>query len=53
MKVYITPGHTPGSTTYEFTTHENGKGYKALVMGGPEASQTSKRRSSFTRGRCA
>ena len=35
MKVYITPGHTPGSTTYEFTTHENGKGYKALVMGGP------------------
>lgn len=35
IKVYITPGHTPGSTTYEFTTHENGKSYKTLVMGGP------------------
>jgi metallo-beta-lactamase class B len=35
IKVYIMPGHTPGSTTYEFTTHENGKGYKTLVMGGP------------------
>jgi metallo-beta-lactamase class B len=35
IKVYVTPGHTAGSTTYEFTTHENGKGYKTLVMGGP------------------
>jgi len=35
IKVYITPGHTAGSTTYEFTTHENGKGYKTVVMGGP------------------
>ena len=35
VKVYLTPGHTPGSTTYTFTTHENGKSYKTMVMGGP------------------
>jgi metallo-beta-lactamase class B len=35
LKVYVMPGHTPGSVSYEFTTHENGKGYKSLAMGGP------------------
>ncbi len=35
LKVYIMPGHTPGSVTYEFTAYDNKKPYKALVFGGP------------------
>ena len=35
IKVYVMGGHTPGSVSYEFTTHENGKAYKSFVMGGP------------------
>ena len=35
LKVYIMPGHTPGSLTYEFTAFDNKKPYKALVFGGP------------------
>jgi metallo-beta-lactamase class B len=36
IKVYITPGHTPGSASFEFTVHEGGKAYKAFLFGGPE-----------------
>jgi len=36
IKAYLTPGHTPGSISYEFTVHENGKAYKAFLFGGPE-----------------
>src|SRR5882672_8903693 len=32
IKVYITPGHTPGSASFEFTVHENGKAYKAFMF---------------------
>jgi metallo-beta-lactamase class B len=35
LKVYIMPGHTPGSVTYTFTAYDNKKPYKALVFGGP------------------
>jgi metallo-beta-lactamase class B len=35
LKVYIMPGHTPGSVTYTFTAFDNKKPYKALVFGGP------------------
>jgi len=36
IKAYVTPGHTPGSVSYEFTVHEGGKAYKAFLFGGPE-----------------
>jgi metallo-beta-lactamase class B len=35
LKVYILPGHTPASPAYEFTAFDKGKGYKALIFGGP------------------
>lgn len=35
LKVYILPGHTPGSPSYEFTAYDNKKPYKAFVFGGP------------------
>jgi len=35
IKVYVLPGHTPGSPAFEFTTFDNKKGYKTLVFGGP------------------
>ncbi|PYR67785.1 MAG: MBL fold metallo-hydrolase, partial [Acidobacteria bacterium] len=35
IKVYVLPGHTPGSPAYEFTAFDKGKGYKAFVFGGP------------------
>jgi metallo-beta-lactamase class B len=36
LKVYVTPGHTPGSASFEFTVYDNGKPYKAFMFGGPE-----------------
>jgi metallo-beta-lactamase class B len=36
IKVYVTPGHTPGSASFEFTVFDNGKPYKAFMFGGPE-----------------
>ena len=36
IKAYLTPGHTPGSVSFEFTVHEAGKAYKAFLFGGPE-----------------
>ena len=35
LSTAVMGGHTPGSVSYEFTTHENGKAYKSFVMGGP------------------
>jgi metallo-beta-lactamase class B len=35
IKVYILPGHTPASPSYEFTAKDGGKNYKAFVFGGP------------------
>ena len=36
LKVYVTPGHTPGSASFEFTVYDRGKPYKAFMFGGPE-----------------
>jgi metallo-beta-lactamase class B len=36
IKVYVTPGHTPGSASFEFTVYDKGKPYKAFMFGGPE-----------------
>ena len=36
LKVYVTPGHTPGSASFEFTVYDKGKPYKAFMFGGPE-----------------
>ena len=36
LKVYVTPGHTPGSASFEFTVYDNGKPYNAFMFGGPE-----------------
>lgn len=36
IKVYILPGHTPGSASFEFTVYDRGKPYKAFMFGGPE-----------------
>jgi metallo-beta-lactamase class B len=36
IKVYVTPGHTPGSASFEFTVYDNGKPHKAFMFGGPE-----------------
>jgi metallo-beta-lactamase class B len=35
LKVYVLPGHTPGSPAYEFTVYDNKKPYKGFVFGGP------------------
>ncbi len=35
IKVYVLPGHTPGSAAYEFTVYDNKKPYKGFVFGGP------------------
>jgi metallo-beta-lactamase class B len=34
VKMYITPGHTPGVTSLEFPVMEQGKTYKAFIFGG-------------------
>jgi len=34
LKLYLTPGHTPGVTSIEFPVLENGKEYKAFIFGG-------------------
>jgi metallo-beta-lactamase class B len=36
LKVFVTPGHTPGSASFEFTVYDSGKPYKAFMFGGPE-----------------
>jgi metallo-beta-lactamase class B len=36
LKVYVTPGHTPGCASFEFTVYDKGKPYKAFMFGGPE-----------------
>src|SRR5262245_37646313 len=36
IKVYVTPGHTAGSASFEFTVYDKGKPYKAFMFGGPE-----------------
>jgi metallo-beta-lactamase class B len=35
IKVYVLPGHTPGSPAFEFTVYDNKKPYKGFVFGGP------------------
>ena len=35
VKVYVLPGHTPGSPAFEFTVYDNKKPYKGFVFGGP------------------
>jgi metallo-beta-lactamase class B len=34
IKFYVTPGHTPGCLSMEYTVFDNGKPYKALTLGG-------------------
>jgi len=34
LKLYVTPGHTPGVISAEFTVFDNGKPYKAFYSGG-------------------
>lgn len=34
FKFYVTPGHTPGSTSVEFQVRDRGKSYRALEPGG-------------------
>jgi len=34
LKLYVTPGHTPGVMSAEFTVFDNGKPYKAFYSGG-------------------
>ena len=34
LKFYVTPGHTPGSTTIEFQARDRGKSYRTLMPGG-------------------
>jgi len=36
LKVFVTPGHTPGSASFEFTVYEAGRPHKAFMFGGPE-----------------
>jgi metallo-beta-lactamase class B len=36
LKVFVTPGHTAGSASFEFTVYDSGKPYKAFMFGGPE-----------------
>jgi metallo-beta-lactamase class B len=35
LKIYKLPGHTPGSPSVEFTVFDNGRPYKAFMLGGP------------------
>jgi metallo-beta-lactamase class B len=35
IKVYILPGHTPASPSFEFAGRDGGKSYKTFVFGGP------------------
>jgi metallo-beta-lactamase class B len=34
LKLFLTPGHTPGVTSIEFPVFDNGKEYKAFIFGG-------------------
>jgi metallo-beta-lactamase class B len=34
LKLYVTPGHTPGTTSIDFTVYDGGKPYKAFMFGG-------------------
>jgi metallo-beta-lactamase class B len=34
IKMYLTPGHTAGVTSLEFTVYDRGKPHKAVVLGG-------------------
>jgi metallo-beta-lactamase class B len=34
LKVYVTPGHTPGVLSLEFTVHDGGRPHKAFLQGG-------------------
>jgi len=34
LKMYITPGHTPGVAAFEFPVFDGGKKYKAFLLGG-------------------
>jgi metallo-beta-lactamase class B len=36
LKVYKTPGHTPGIPSFEFTVYDGGRPHKAFLFGGPE-----------------
>ena len=36
LKVMITPGHTPGTSSFEFTVFDKGVPHKAFIFGGPE-----------------
>ena len=35
IKLYVTPGHTPGVSSLEFPVYENGKEYKVFMWPGP------------------
>src|SRR4026207_665093 len=32
VKVFVTPGHTPGSASFEFTVYDNGRPHKAFMF---------------------
>src|ERR1051326_7595168 len=34
LKLYVTPGHTPGVASMEFPVYDGGKTYKAFLLGG-------------------
>lgn len=34
LKLYVTPGHTPGTTSIDFTVYDAGKPYRAFMFGG-------------------
>jgi len=34
VKMHVTPGHTPGCLSMEYTVYDKGKPYKALTLGG-------------------
>ena len=34
LKLYVTPGHTPGTTSIDFTVYDGGKPYRAFMFGG-------------------
>jgi len=34
IKLFVTPGHTPGCLTMEYTVYDNGKPYTAITLGG-------------------
>lgn len=36
LKVMITPGHTPGTSSFELTVFDKGVPHKAFIFGGPE-----------------